>query len=59
MNQCDLALALGTSDKAISQRVERFRKTGMTQDDINEQLSVLLHSVQTTLTHHQPKGFTA
>ena len=46
MNQCDLAVALGTSDKALSQRIERFCKGGMTQEEINEQLSVLLHSVR-------------
>jgi hypothetical protein len=59
MNQCDLAVALGTSDKALSQRIERFRKAGFTQGQIEEKLSVDLHSVQTTSTQHQPRGLAA
>jgi hypothetical protein len=50
MNQCDLAVILGTSDKALSRRIERFRRYGLTQEEINERLSVELHTVQTTLT---------
>jgi biotin operon repressor len=58
MNQCDLAVALGTSDKALSRRIQRLRKDGLTQEQINEWLSVDLHSVQTTSTQHQPRGIT-
>jgi hypothetical protein len=61
INQVDLAVALGTSDKALSRRIERFRKAGFTQEQIAEQLSSDLHDVQTAppSTRQQPKGLAA
>jgi hypothetical protein len=47
MNQVDLAVLLGTSDKALSRSVETYRRDLLTPEQINERLSVRLHTVQT------------
>jgi hypothetical protein len=59
MNQCDIAAALGTSDKNLSRRIERLTASGLTERMALDLILADLHSVQHTSTPHQPKGLAA